>query len=164
MRSPSSSRFEYRVFEYPIGRTDMGGPISLEHDPTSACYGWSTHVEMESMVKAGLTPSEVITAATRDSAQSFGLDRLGTVASGKSTDFLVLDANPLGGQVDRGAENIVEWQVGNRDASADDPLISSSTRRQIRVLARSRSRTRRLDSSRRWQCVRTASHARGYRF
>jgi len=98
--------------------TDMGGPFSLEHDPTPAYFGWSTHIEMESMVKAGLTPSEVIAAATRDSARFLGLDQLGVVAAGKSADFLVLDANPLdniantrrisrvylrGGEVDRAA-------------------------------------------------------------
>ena len=75
--------------------TDMGAGFSREHDPTPAYYGWSSHVEMESMVKAGLTPSEVITAATRNSAQFLGLDQLGMVAPGKDADFLVLDANPL---------------------------------------------------------------------
>ena len=75
--------------------TDMGAGFSREHDPTPAYYGWSSHIEMESMVKAGLTPSDVITAATRNSAQILGLDQLGTVASGKNADFLVLDANPL---------------------------------------------------------------------
>ena len=75
--------------------TDMGGGFSREHDPTPAYLGWSTHIEMESMVKAGLTPREVITAATRDSAQFLGLDQLGMVTSGKNADFLVLDANPL---------------------------------------------------------------------
>jgi imidazolonepropionase-like amidohydrolase len=75
--------------------TDMGGGLSLEHDPTPAYFGWSSHIEMESMVRAGLTPSEVITAATRNSAHLLGLDQLGTVAPGKNADFLVLDANPL---------------------------------------------------------------------
>jgi len=75
--------------------TDMGGGLSVEHDPTPGYLGWSTHVEMESMVKAGLTPGEVITAATRNSARTLGLDQLGTVTSGNSADFLVLDANPL---------------------------------------------------------------------
>ena len=75
--------------------TDMGGGFSLEHDPTPAYLGFSSHIEMESMVKAGLTPGEVITAATRNAAQILGLDQLGTVASGKNADFLVLDANPL---------------------------------------------------------------------
>jgi imidazolonepropionase-like amidohydrolase len=98
--------------------TDMGAGFSKEHDPTPAYYGWSSHIEMESMVKAGLTPSEVIIAATRNSAQILGLDQLGTVSPGKNADFLVLDANPLdniantrrisrvylrGGQVDRTA-------------------------------------------------------------
>ena len=75
--------------------TDMGGGFSREHDPTPAYIGWSSHIEMESMVKAGLTPSEVIAAATRNSAQILGLDQLGMIASGKTADFLVLDANPL---------------------------------------------------------------------
>jgi imidazolonepropionase-like amidohydrolase len=52
-------------------------------------------MEMASMVEAGLTPAEAITAATRNSAEFLGLDRLGTVDAGKSADFIVLDANPL---------------------------------------------------------------------
>jgi imidazolonepropionase-like amidohydrolase len=37
----------------------------------------------------------VITAATRNSAEILKLDTMGTVAQGKSADFIVLDANPL---------------------------------------------------------------------
>jgi imidazolonepropionase-like amidohydrolase len=37
----------------------------------------------------------VITAATKTSAEILKLDQLGTVAAGKSADFIVLDANPL---------------------------------------------------------------------
>jgi imidazolonepropionase-like amidohydrolase len=58
-------------------------------------FGFASHIEMASMVEAGLTPAEAITAATRDSAEFLALDRLGTVAVGKSADFIVLDANPL---------------------------------------------------------------------
>ena len=47
------------------------------------------------MVVAGLTPSQVITAATSASAQIVGRDDLGMIAAGKSADFVVLDANPL---------------------------------------------------------------------
>jgi imidazolonepropionase-like amidohydrolase len=47
------------------------------------------------MVAAGLTPSQVIVAATKTSAELIKLDQLGTVAVGKSADFIVLDANPL---------------------------------------------------------------------
>jgi len=58
-------------------------------------FGFGAHMEMAFMVEAGLTPAEAITVATRNSAEILGLDRLGTVAAGKSADFIVLDANPL---------------------------------------------------------------------
>ena len=57
--------------------------------------GMMTLVELENMVAAGLTPAEVIVAATRDAAAVLRLDQLGMVAAGKSADFIVLDANPL---------------------------------------------------------------------
>ena len=47
------------------------------------------------MVVAGMTPAQVLVAATKNSAEILGLDDLGTVAPGKSADFVVLDANPL---------------------------------------------------------------------
>jgi imidazolonepropionase-like amidohydrolase len=57
--------------------------------------GLHTLVEFENMVAAGFTPMEAIVAATRDSAKVLRLDQLGTVAAGKSADFVVLNANPL---------------------------------------------------------------------
>lgn len=57
--------------------------------------GWTAHAELENMVAAGLTPAEVITIATTSTAEILGLDALGVIATGKSADFLVLDANPL---------------------------------------------------------------------
>jgi imidazolonepropionase-like amidohydrolase len=53
--------------------------------------GWTMHAEMENLVTAGLT----LTAATRTSAEVLGLRDLGTLAPGRSADFVVLDANPL---------------------------------------------------------------------
>jgi imidazolonepropionase-like amidohydrolase len=47
------------------------------------------------MVAAGMTPADVLVAATRTSAEVMRLDQLGTIAAGKSADFIVLDANPL---------------------------------------------------------------------
>jgi imidazolonepropionase-like amidohydrolase len=57
--------------------------------------GWTAHAELADMVTAGMTPAQVIVAATRTSAAILRLDQLGTVAAGKSADFIVLDANPL---------------------------------------------------------------------
>jgi imidazolonepropionase-like amidohydrolase len=51
-------------------------------------------LDLESMVAMGLTPSEAIVAATRDSAKIAQVNS-GVVAPGKSADFIVLDANPL---------------------------------------------------------------------
>jgi len=56
---------------------------------------WAHHLEMADMVTAGMTPAQVITASTRNPAQLLRLDDLGTIAPGKSADFIVLDANPL---------------------------------------------------------------------
>ena len=56
---------------------------------------WSHHVEMADMVAAGMTPSDVIVAATKNSAEFLRMNDAGTVAPGRRADFLVLDANPL---------------------------------------------------------------------
>jgi imidazolonepropionase-like amidohydrolase len=60
-----------------------------------APYGYSAHTELADMVAAGMTPADVIVAATRTSAEIMRLDQLGTIAAGKSADFIVLDANPI---------------------------------------------------------------------
>jgi imidazolonepropionase-like amidohydrolase len=73
-----------------------GVPIGFGTDAgVGAPYGWSAHAEIADMVTAGMSPAQAIVAATSRSAQILGLDRLGTIAAGKSADFIVLDANPL---------------------------------------------------------------------
>jgi imidazolonepropionase-like amidohydrolase len=56
---------------------------------------WGPHEEMEDMVAAGMTPMQVIVAATRNSAEFMRLSDIGTIQAGKSADFIVLDASPL---------------------------------------------------------------------
>jgi imidazolonepropionase-like amidohydrolase len=56
---------------------------------------WGPHEEMQDMVLAGMTPMQVIVAATRNSAEFLRLADAGTLQAGKSADFMVLDANPL---------------------------------------------------------------------
>ena len=56
---------------------------------------WGPHEEMLDMVVAGMTPMQVIVAATRNSAEFLRLADTGTLQAGKSADFIVLDANPL---------------------------------------------------------------------
>jgi len=69
--------------------TDTGGVTGGQY------FGLASLVELELLVRAGLTPAQALVAATRNSAAILGLEELGTVAAGKSADFLVLDANPL---------------------------------------------------------------------
>jgi imidazolonepropionase-like amidohydrolase len=57
--------------------------------------GYFEQVEMEMMVKAGLTPMQAIVSATSAAARVSRLDHVGTIAAGKAADLLVLDANPL---------------------------------------------------------------------
>lgn len=68
--------------------TDSGPPLRFP--------GYFEHLEMQLMVEAGLTPMQVITAATQSSAEFLGVSKdLGTLAPGKWADLIVLAKNPL---------------------------------------------------------------------
>ncbi len=49
---------------------------------------WVPHEEMQDMVLAGMTPMEVIVAATRNSAEFLRIVDAGTLEAGKSADFI----------------------------------------------------------------------------
>lgn len=67
--------------------TDAGNPLTL--------HGPSIHAEMEAMEAAGLTPMQVLLAATRGGALAMDRDKdLGTVEAGKAADLLVVAADP----------------------------------------------------------------------
>jgi len=58
--------------------------------------GFSLHLEMETLVRAGLSPLEALASATVRPAEFFGLeDKMGTVAVGQSADLVLLRENPL---------------------------------------------------------------------
>jgi imidazolonepropionase-like amidohydrolase len=69
-----------------------GARIVLGTDGNRA---WGPHEEMQDMVLAGMTPMEVIMAATRNGAEFLRMADAGTLEAGKSADFIVLDGNPL---------------------------------------------------------------------
>jgi imidazolonepropionase-like amidohydrolase len=71
--------------------SDAGVTIALGTDGNTF---WAPHVEMADMVAAGMTPMQVIVAATRNGAELLRMNDTGTIATGKNADLLVLDGNP----------------------------------------------------------------------
>jgi len=56
--------------------------------------GISMHVELELLVRLGLSPREALAAATNNYALEFGWNGLGQVAPGRRADILVVDGDP----------------------------------------------------------------------
>ena len=77
---------------------DAGVPIGYGTDSgvLTRFEGFGEHKELELMVEAGMTPAQVITTATKTSAEFLGQqNNLGTLEQGKWADLIVLGANPL---------------------------------------------------------------------
>ena len=77
---------------------DGGVTIAMGTDSGTQLGRWQgyfEHVELEVMVEAGLTPMQVLVAATQNAARVMNLDEVGTLEPGKWADFVVLDADPL---------------------------------------------------------------------
>ena len=78
--------------------SDGGVTIAMGTDtgPPARFQGYFELMELELMAKAGLTPQQVLAAATRDAARCHKLDgEVGTLEPNKWADFVVLDADPL---------------------------------------------------------------------
>jgi imidazolonepropionase-like amidohydrolase len=78
-----------------LARLNSAGVKIVFGTDSSTDIGWNAHQELTDMVAAGMTPAQVITAATKTAAEMVRFNQLGTAAAGKSADFIVLDANPL---------------------------------------------------------------------
>ncbi len=70
---------------------DAGVKIALGSD-----MSLSAGLEIQRMIHHGLTPGEVLTAATGTAAHALGLgEHIGTVEEGKLADLLIVDGDPL---------------------------------------------------------------------
>ena len=85
--------------------TDTGPPRRIQ--------GYFEQWEMELMAEAGLTPLQIITIATKNSAEFLEAHDLGTLKKGKWADLVVLGKNPLENiKNTRSIESV--WIAGNK--------------------------------------------------
>ena len=95
---PAAAEASYAAQRRSVAKLNAAGvPIALGNDTgiENTFFGFGEHRELELMVAAGMTPMQVLVAATRTPAGILRLDRLGTIAPGKDADLIVLNANPL---------------------------------------------------------------------
>jgi imidazolonepropionase-like amidohydrolase len=91
-------RESYGILQRSLARlTKAGARIVLGSDTglQDHLFGMAEQHELESMQKAGMSPMQVIVAATSRPAEYLKLETMGTLKAGKDATFLVLDANPL---------------------------------------------------------------------
>jgi len=92
------TRAQYGILQRSLARlARANAKITLGPDTglEDHLFGLAEQHELESMAKSGMTPMQVIVAATSRPAAYLKLDKMGTLAPGMEADFLVLDANPL---------------------------------------------------------------------
>lgn len=92
------SRAQYAILQRSTAKLARAGARIVLGSDTGLedhLFGVAEQRELDNMVKAGMTPMQVIVAATSRAAEYLNLGELGTLAPGKDADFLVLDANPL---------------------------------------------------------------------
>ena len=86
---------ELRKF-YAAGGADLLIVGTDEPVYTSLLAGFAYHRELMALVYAGISPADVLKAATINGARALGVDdRLGTIESGKLADLYVARGNPL---------------------------------------------------------------------
>lgn len=92
--------FNQRLVElrklYAAGGADLLIVGTDEPVYTSLLAGFAYHRELMALVYAGISPADVLKAATINGARALGVDdRLGTIESGKLADLYVARGNPL---------------------------------------------------------------------
>jgi imidazolonepropionase-like amidohydrolase len=109
---PSEKYAEETVAQLKAARVPILAGTDAPNPGTS--HGVSIHRELELLVRAGLTPSEALAAATSVPASTFHLDDRGVIAPGKRADLLLVKGDPT--QNILATRDIVSvWKLGVED-------------------------------------------------
>jgi Amidohydrolase family len=113
--------------ELVAGMNRAGVPLLAGTDlATSVFYpGFSLHDELQLLVRAGLTPAAAIATATRNPASLLGLADLGTIATGKIANMVLLDQNPLADIANTARINSVVYEGKLLNRAALDLLLKT---------------------------------------
>jgi imidazolonepropionase-like amidohydrolase len=127
--SPMTSAFKKEMeFEYAFVKA--GGTLLAGEDPTGIggiLAGFGDQREVELLVEAGFTPFEAIHIATANGAQFLGdADRVGTIASGKAADLVVIKGDPS-----QKIEDIENAEIVFKDGIGYDPAKLTDSVRGI---------------------------------
>jgi len=76
---------------------DAGVPILAGSDAPNpgTAHGLSLHTELQFLVRAGLTPTQALKAATQTPAEIFGLEGRGQLDEGARADLVLVEGNPV---------------------------------------------------------------------
>ena len=100
-RSPlaaADARERYAILERSLAKLSAAGAnvvLGADTGIEDHLFGLAEHLELQAMVDAGMTPAQVLVAATSRAAAYLHLDDRGSLVPGKRADLLVLDASPL---------------------------------------------------------------------
>ena len=94
----SAARARYMILQRSLAALNKAGAriiLGCDTGLEDHLFGYAEQRELAEMVAAGMSPAQVIVAATSRSAEYLGLRNMGTLAPGKRADFIVLRGNPL---------------------------------------------------------------------
>lgn len=98
-RRPRRLALSMRVMQANLKRMQEAGALvaaGTDAGNIGTLHGPAIHREFELMAAAGLTPMEIIVAATRNAARVFSPEPdMGTLEPGKLADLVILEADPL---------------------------------------------------------------------
>jgi len=125
------ARASYGILQRSLARLSAAGAniiLGCDTGLEDHLFGMAEQRELESMNKAGMSPMQVIVAATSRPAEYLKLEKMGVLAEGREADFLVLDANPLDNIINTQRISKVYIKGSEVDRAAMTRLVTSPRR------------------------------------